>query len=61
MDVTRYSFLVATLGEDGATALAKAAERSPVLAPVLVPRALLSWLQLQGSAYEGSLPGVDNS
>jgi hypothetical protein len=61
MDVTRYAFLVAILGPDGATALAKAAERSPVLAPVLVPRALLSWLQLQGHDYEGELPGVGNS
>ena len=62
MDVLRYGFLVATLGEDGATALSKAAERSPVLGPVLVPRAILAWLQLQQDAnYEGELPGVTNS
>lgn len=62
MDLQRFEFLKATLGEDGAKALAKAAERSPALAAVLVPRAILAWLQLQESgAYEGELPGVENS
>jgi hypothetical protein len=60
MDVIRYGFLVATLGEDGAQALAKAAERAPVLQAVLVPRAILAWLQ-NVETFEGELPGVENS
>jgi hypothetical protein len=60
MDVIRYGFLVATLGEDGAQALAKAAERAPVLQAVLVPRAILAWLQ-NVEDFEGELPGVENS
>lgn len=63
MDVHRYGFLRALLGEDGAQALAKAAERSPALAPVLIPRVILSWLALldRDGAYERDLPGVENS
>jgi GNAT superfamily N-acetyltransferase len=60
MDVQRYGFLVATLGEDGAQALAKAAERWPPLAAVLVPRAIMAWLTVVDD-FEGQLPGVDNT
>ena len=63
MDVQRYAFLQAILGTDGAQALAKATERQPALAPVLIPRAIMSWLDLldRDGDYEGDLPGVDNA
>lgn len=55
-------FLTAALGRDGARALLKAVEREPQLADVLIPRAILGWLDFTTTyEYEGSIPGVENS
>lgn len=62
MDERKLNFLKAVLGEDGARALQKAAERSEDLGNAIVPRAILSWLGIVGRAdYEGDVPGVDNT
>lgn len=62
MQPRQYSFLVSVLGEDGARALKKAAERSDALGQALLPRAILSWLGLASRwDYEGGLPGVENT
>ena len=51
--------MVSILGSDGACALRKAAERSPEVEAVLVPRSVLAWINLIGrDDYEGDLPGV---
>ncbi len=55
-------FLAIVLGQDGAKALAKAAERAPILSSVLVPRTIISWLSTAVRlGYEGEIPGLDNS
>lgn len=54
-------FLKAVVGEDGAKALSKALESSPGLAPMLVPRALVSWLTAHQEGYSGVLPGTDKN
>lgn len=53
-------FLTHVLGREGAAALARTAERDSALASLLVPRAAISWLELQDE-YEGEIPGLDNS
>jgi len=51
-------FLVSILGRDGAQALFKAAERSQPLVNAIVPRAILSWLDLATRfEHEGEIPG----
>ena len=61
-DARKASFLNSVLGLDGARALIKAAERFDVLSNALVPRAILSWLQVSKAyEYEGGVPGVDNT
>jgi hypothetical protein len=57
----RLKFLSAVLGEDGARALSKAAERSAELGSALVPRTILAWLGTARSEYEGELPGLENT
>lgn len=54
-------FLVAVLGQQGADALRKACQRDPSLVDVLVPRAILGWLRCNDFAYEGGIPGLENS
>jgi GNAT superfamily N-acetyltransferase len=55
-------FLEAVLGSDGAKALAKAVDRQPTLAAVIVPRAILSWLDYAASLeYEGGIPSIADS
>lgn len=62
MDTRKFNFLKSVLGEDGAVALKKAAERSAELENALVPRAILSWLGISARTdYEGELPGLDNT
>jgi hypothetical protein len=56
------NFLSSILGEVGAKALERASESAPLLRPVIVPRAIIAWLQTMGALnYEGNIPGVDNS
>lgn len=62
MDGRKVRFLKAVLGEDGATALQKAALRSETLESLLIPRTVLAWLGLAArSEYRGQIPGVANT
>lgn len=62
MDDRKYKFLVGVLGQDGASALKKAGERSPELGGAIFPRAVIAWLNVAGrEQFEGSLPGVEDS
>lgn len=62
MDTRKFSFLKAVLGEDGARALAKAAERGPELEAALLPRTIMSWLGIAArDDFEGQIPGVENT
>lgn len=55
-------FLTAVLGNDGAIALQKAADRSEDLGNALVPRAILSWLNAATKYdFDGAIPGVTNT
>lgn len=57
-----HDFLAAALGKEGAKALLKAADRQPQLAGVLIPRAILGWLDFTTQhEFEGEIPGVPNS
>lgn len=62
MDV-KFDFMRGVLGLEGAKALSKAAARSGALENALLPRTIVSWLELasMNGSYEGGLPGVDNS
>jgi hypothetical protein len=56
------SFMNAVLGEDATAALAKAEERSAVLAGVVGPRTILGWVMLASRwDYDGFVPGHDGS
>ncbi len=56
------NFLTAILGTSGAQALLKAVARNPGLETVLVPRTLVSWLNLAvRESFEGTVPGASNS
>ena len=55
-----YLFLEEILGQCGAQALKKASDRSPEVESILVPRAIIAWLDLQDS-FDGPLPGIENS
>lgn len=62
MSPREFQFLAAVLGEHGALALKKAAERSSELGAALVPRTILAWLNFAARfGYEGELPGVENT
>lgn len=55
-------FLKAVLGDDGAAALQKAAERSVELGNALIPRTIMAWVDVAGRfGFEGELPGVKNT
>jgi GNAT superfamily N-acetyltransferase len=58
---TKSQFLEGILGGDGAKALSKAAARIPELESALLPRALMAWLGVCPTSFEGNLPGVENS
>lgn len=62
MDI-KFDFMRGVLGEEGAQALRKAVSRSHALENALIPRCVLSWLQIaeRSGEYEGNIPGVDNS
>jgi hypothetical protein len=62
MDGRKFQFLKAVLGEDGAKALAKAAERAPELGNALLPRTIMAWLGVASrDDFEGTIPGVENT
>lgn len=60
MDPRRHSFLQAVVGADGARALAKAADHSADLEWAILPRVILSWLEVVSHAdYDDQIPGTD--
>ncbi len=62
MDSKKYDFLKAVLGQDGAAALKKAADRLGGLEDAVLPRAIMAWLAVAARGnYEGQIPGVDDS
>lgn len=58
MAFNRAKFLIEVLGPDGALALAKAAARSDDLAQMVVPRAILAWLEARPE-FDDVVPGGD--
>ncbi len=55
-------FMVEILGEEGSSALQKAADRHAALSTVLPARSVLGWLLLAGRyGFEGQIPGIENS
>lgn len=61
MDI-KYKFLSGIVGKDGAQALKKAVQRDSRLDSVILPRAIIGWLNfISRYEYEGELPGVENS
>jgi predicted GNAT family acetyltransferase len=62
MNERAYSFLQGVLGRDGAEAFNKAIQKESSLSSAVVPRAILSWLNLATKYdYEGGIPGVENT
>jgi hypothetical protein len=62
VDSKKYGFLKAVLGQDGAAALKKAADRLGGLEDAILPRAVLAWLSVAArNDYEGTIPGIDDS
>lgn len=62
MEQRAESFLIDVLGEDGARAFKKAISKEESLASVVVPRAILSWLNIAArGSYEGEIPGQSNT
>lgn len=58
----KTKFLASVLGQDGASALLKAASRSEELENALLPRTILAFLGIVArSDFEGEIPGIDNS
>lgn len=56
----KLQFLQAVVGEDGARALSKAAERATELDQAIFPRTILAWLDVTASfGHEGTVPGVE--
>lgn len=56
----RTQLLTEILGFEGAGALEKAAQKSDVLTNAIIPRAILSWINVN-SDYNGSIPGLEGS
>jgi hypothetical protein len=57
----KLQFLQAVVGEDGARALSKAAERAVELDQAIFPRTILAWLDVHSSyGHEGVVPGIDS-
>ena len=63
MDPIKLNFLKGVVGEDGASALQKAGERSERLENAIVPRTILAWLNSRSKdgGYEGEVPGICNT
>lgn len=62
MNPALHAFMHEVLGEDAATALAKAGERSEALASIVGPRTVVGWVNLAARwDYDGSVPGQEGS
>lgn len=62
MNDRAYSFLIGVLGKDGAHAFKKAIDREASLGGAVVPRAIMSWLNIATKYdYTGGIPGVSNT
>jgi GNAT superfamily N-acetyltransferase len=56
------SFLVSVLGEPGAKAFQKAMQTERSLASAVVPRVIVSWIDLATKfSYSGAIPGLENT
>jgi endogenous inhibitor of DNA gyrase (YacG/DUF329 family) len=55
-----FDFIKSVLGDQAAEVLFQAVQKSESLAPVLVPRTILAWLNTV-SSYEGPIPGTNNT
>lgn len=57
------SFIESLLGKDGADVLEKASKRLPEIKHVLLPRILMSWINIVGKSNEfnSNLPGINES
>lgn len=61
IDGTKLAFLEGVLGQ-GATALQKAVAKAPVLENLLLPRTIISWLNIATQiGYDGAIPGIPDS
>ena len=61
-DPKMLSFFKAIIGDDGAGALVKAAEKSEALAGVIFPRGIISWLSFATRwPYDVEIPGIPQS
>lgn len=62
MNSQALQFLKAILGDDGASALIKAGERSTTLQSAVLPRSIMAWLSFAARwGYEGEVPGCHDS
>lgn len=62
MDPRKAQFLKAVVGDDGASALLKAAAAHPDLEWAVFPRVVMSWLEVVGlGPFSAQLPGVDGT
>jgi hypothetical protein len=61
MDI-KYKFLSGIVGKNGASALKKAIQRDSRLDSIVLPRAIIGWLNfISRFEYEGCLPGIEDS
>jgi len=62
MSKLAQKFMSEVLGVEGSRALRKAGEREPELDRVIIPRAIIGWLNFTTElGYEGAIPGFPNS
>jgi hypothetical protein len=63
MNKPKSRFLAALLGEHGAQALNKAADRSDAVAGFILPRTAMAWVEMVGrvGSYSGTIPGNANT
>lgn len=60
MEFGKHTFLAAVVGDDAATALAKAEALGPDVAWAIFPRAVLSWIDVVAATdFSGTIPGTD--
>jgi hypothetical protein len=62
MNDRAHKFLAGVLGHEGAAAFKKAISKEESIATAVLPRAILSWIDLATKyEYEGEIPGVENT